>query len=107
MQYFVAVAQERNFTRAAERLHIAQPALSRQVRLLEQELGTALLHRTPHEVELTEAGEFLLRQGPDLLAAATTCGAACGSPEAGSVARSSSPTGRARATKPPHNLSTH
>ena len=70
LQYFVAVAEERNFTRAAERLHIAQPALSRQVRLLEQELGTALLHRTTHDVELTEAGEFLLRQGPDLLSAA-------------------------------------
>ena len=70
LQYFVAVAQERNFTRAADRLHIAQPALSRQVRLLEQELGAALLHRTTHEVELTEAGEFLLGRGPDLLNAA-------------------------------------
>ena len=70
LQYFVAVAAERNFTRAAERLHIAQPALSRQVRLLEQELGTELLHRTTHEVELTEAGEYLLRRGPDLLSAA-------------------------------------
>ncbi len=70
LQYFVAVASERNFTRAAAGLHIAQPALSRQVRLLEQELGTELLHRTTHEVELTEAGEYLLRQGPDLLSAA-------------------------------------
>ena len=70
LQYFVAVAAERNFTRAAERLHIAQPALSRQVRLLEQELGTELLHRTTHEVELTEAGEYLLRRGPDVLSAA-------------------------------------
>ncbi len=70
LQYFVAVAQERNFTRAAERLHIAQPALSRQVRLLEQELGVELLHRTTHEFELTEAGEFLLERGPALLSAA-------------------------------------
>ena len=69
LQYFVAVAQERNFTRAAERLHIAQPALSRQVRLLEQELGVELLHRTTHEFELTEAGEFLLERGPALLGA--------------------------------------
>jgi DNA-binding transcriptional LysR family regulator len=68
--YFVAVARERNFTRAAERLHIAQPALSRQVRLLEQELGVELLHRTTHEFELTEAGEFLLERGPGVLAAA-------------------------------------
>ncbi len=70
LQYFLAVAQERNFTRAAERLHVAQPALSRQVRLLEQELGVELLHRTTHEFELTEAGEFLLERGPALLSAA-------------------------------------
>ena len=70
LQYFLAVARERNFTRAAERLHIAQPALSRQVKLLEQELGVALLHRTTHEFELTEAGEFLLERGPVLLSAA-------------------------------------
>lgn len=70
LQYFVAVARERNFTRAAERLRIAQPALSRQVRLLEQELGVELLHRTTHEFELTEAGEFLLERGPALLNAA-------------------------------------
>jgi DNA-binding transcriptional LysR family regulator len=70
LQYFVAVARERNFTRAAERLHVAQPALSRQVRLLEQELGVELLHRTTHEFELTEAGAFLLERGPVLLDAA-------------------------------------
>ncbi len=70
LQYFVTVAQERNFTRAAERLRVAQPALSRQVRLLEQELGTELLHRTTHEFELTEAGAFLLERGPALLSAA-------------------------------------
>ena len=70
LQYFVAVARERNFTRAAERLHIAQPALSRQVRLLEQELGVELLFRTTHEFELTAAGEFLLDRAPALLGAA-------------------------------------
>ena len=70
LQYFVQVARERNFTRAAERLHIAQPALSRHVRLLEQELGVELLFRTTHEFELTEAGEFLLERGPALLTAA-------------------------------------
>jgi DNA-binding transcriptional LysR family regulator len=70
LHYFVAVAQERNFTRAAERLHVAQPALSRQVRLLEEELGVELLHRTTHEFELTEAGEYLLDRGPALLTAA-------------------------------------
>lgn len=68
LQYFLAVARERNFTRAAEQLHIAQPALSRQVRLLEDELGVELLHRTTHSFELTEAGAFLLERGPAVLA---------------------------------------
>jgi DNA-binding transcriptional LysR family regulator len=68
LQYFVAVAEERNFTRAAARLHVAQPALSRQVRQLEQELGVELLHRTTHEFELTEPGRFLLEHGSELLA---------------------------------------
>jgi len=70
LRYFLAVARERNFTRAAERLHVAQPALSRQVKLLEEELGVELLHRTTHEFELTEAGEFLLERGTALTAAA-------------------------------------
>ncbi len=65
--YFVAVAEERNFTRAAERLHVAQPALSRQIRLLEDELGVELLRRTTHEVELTEAGALLFERGSALL----------------------------------------
>jgi len=67
LQYFLTVAEERNFTRAAQRLHVAQPALSRQVRLLEQELGVELLRRTTHEFELTEAGRYLLERGPALL----------------------------------------
>jgi DNA-binding transcriptional LysR family regulator len=67
LRYFLAVASERNFTRAAERLHIAQPALSRQVRMLEQELGVELVRRTTHTFELTEAGELLLDRGAELL----------------------------------------
>jgi uncharacterized protein len=55
LHYFLAVARERNFTRAAERLHIAQPALSRQVRVLERELGVELLHRTTHDATWTLA----------------------------------------------------
>ncbi|MEY9842994.1 LysR substrate-binding domain-containing protein [Streptacidiphilus sp. MAP5-3] len=70
LRYFLAVAEERNFTRAAERLHIAQPALSRQVRELERELGVELLARTTHKVEPTEAGRMLLERGPALLEAA-------------------------------------
>ncbi|SEL38366.1 LysR substrate-binding domain-containing protein [Streptacidiphilus jiangxiensis] len=70
LRYFLAVAEERNYTRAAERLHIAQPALSRQVRELERELGVELLARTTHKVEPTEAGRMLLERGPALLEAA-------------------------------------
>jgi len=70
LRYFLAVGRARNFTRAAEQLRVAQPALSRQVRLLEQELGVELLRRTTHEVELTPAGRHLLDEGPALLAAA-------------------------------------
>lgn len=67
LRYFFAVATERNFTRAAERLHVAQPALSRQVRLLERELGVELLRRTTHEVTLTDAGRYLLERAPGVL----------------------------------------
>ena len=70
LRYFLAVAEERNFTRAAERLHIAQPALSRQVRELERELGVELLSRNTHQVVPTEAGRMLLERGPALLEAA-------------------------------------
>jgi DNA-binding transcriptional LysR family regulator len=70
LRYFVAVAEARNFTRAAETLHVAQPALSRQLRLLEEELGVELMRRTTHTFELTEAGEHLLEHGRELLRAA-------------------------------------
>jgi DNA-binding transcriptional LysR family regulator len=70
MRYFLALAQERNFGRAAERLHMAQPPLTRQIRQMEEELGAELFVRIPKGVELTAAGEALLEEVPNILALA-------------------------------------
>ena len=67
LRAFVAVAEELNFGRAADRLHLSQSALSRQVRGLEQLLGCDLLRRSTHSVELTIAGEALLDRARRLL----------------------------------------
>jgi DNA-binding transcriptional LysR family regulator len=70
LRYFVAIAEERSFTRAAERLWIAQPGLSAQVRRLEAELGIQLFHRHTRGVDLTAAGELFLERARAALAAA-------------------------------------
>jgi DNA-binding transcriptional LysR family regulator len=70
LRYFVAVADRLHFGRAADELHIAQPVLSRQIRALEKDLGTALLTRDSHGVALTDAGRQLLADAGPLLASA-------------------------------------
>jgi DNA-binding transcriptional LysR family regulator len=68
LRYFVAVAEELNFTRAAEKLHLAQPSLTRQIHNLEGELGVRLLDRTKNQVSLTEEGKSFLLDARRLLA---------------------------------------
>jgi DNA-binding transcriptional LysR family regulator len=70
LSYFVAVAEEGQFTRAATRVLVAQPAVSAQIRRLERELGEPLFHRDPRSARLTEAGEALLPHARAALAAA-------------------------------------
>lgn len=68
LRYFVAVARERNFTRAAQVLNMAQPPLSRQIRLLEEEVGAELVDRSSRPLRLTEAGRLLHEQAVQVLA---------------------------------------
>ena len=67
LRYFVAVAEERNFTRAAEKLHMAQPPLSKQIQLLEEDIGAVLIDREARPLVLTDAGRLFLDHARDLL----------------------------------------
>src|SRR3954469_19794770 len=68
LRYFVAVAEELNVGRAARRVYLSQPALSQQVQKFEEDLGVELLYRTKRRVELTEAGQVLLKGARQVLA---------------------------------------
>jgi DNA-binding transcriptional LysR family regulator len=74
LRYFRAVAEEKHFGRAADRLHMAQPPLSQQIRQLEGELGVTLLHRTTRRVDLTPAGEAYLVRVRAILQAVDAAG---------------------------------
>src|SRR5438067_5763857 len=71
LRYFVAVAENLNFTKAAEKLHLAQPSLTRQIRNLEEEIGVRLLNRARSQVTLTEEGRSFLADARRILALAT------------------------------------
>lgn len=67
LNYFLAVAREENFTKAAKQLHVTQPTLSRQIAQLEEELGVKLFQRSNHNIILTEDGMMLKRRAQEIL----------------------------------------
>src|SRR5436853_328388 len=106
LRYFITVAEEGTFTRAASRLFMTQPALSRAVRQIERELGAALFVRTRNGVNLTVAGQVLLREGRtalDWLGRAASHARAAGEGAGHTPRPQQAPAGPTdgRATRPP------
>lgn len=91
LRYFAAVADKLNFSRAAEAVHVAQPAISQQIRLLEKELGVRLFDRVGGRVSLTQAGAALLPHALGILAAVEAARQAVG--ELGSLTRGTASLG--------------
>src|ERR1700741_1965002 len=87
LRYFVAIAEDRSFTRAAERLWVAQPGLSTQIRRLEAELGVQLFERHSRGVYLTEAGELFLERARAAIGPGDAASAAGHDLQAGVVGR--------------------
>ena len=87
LKYFIAVAEELHFARAARRVHIAQPSLSKQIQQLEQELGFPLFYRTKQRVELLDAGHVFLDEAQRLLRQAEGAIHAAGRAHAGQSGR--------------------
>jgi DNA-binding transcriptional LysR family regulator len=85
LRYFVAVAEELHFGRAAKKLHMTQPPLSQAIQGLEAELGAALFHRTTRQIQLSAAGIVLLPEAKRLLAQASLLPAIAQSAAAGSI----------------------
>jgi DNA-binding transcriptional LysR family regulator len=108
LQYLAAVARHRSFTRAADELYVTQPALSQQMRRLEEELGVALLLRLPSGVELTAAGAELVARAEPILARVDDARVAMESTRVGGAASPASPPrpGRHRGSPPRSRRST-
>src|SRR3954451_18954928 len=87
LRYFVAVAEELHFRRAAERLHMSQPPLSQQIRKLEEDVGATLLVRNQRRVELTAAGRDYLARARDILVAVEDAGREARRVQRGEVVR--------------------
>lgn len=85
LRYFIAVAEELSFRRAAERLHVTQPPLSQKIKALENELNVKLFLRDTHGVQLTRAGEVFLEEALNLLKSAHRCLSLVRQAEAGEI----------------------